>query len=367
MRLSRLALVSVVSLVAATACDQLTGLVVDTDAPANLSYQLIPSGDPNAPLGVLLSWDVPASGRANAFNVYGRVGAGDWQLRATTTSPTFHDAGAPETAYYVATRDANGNEIAQSSVVTIDLQARLPAPQGLSSISLSSAVHLAWSDNALSAARATFDHYRVYSAAYDGTRGVCTASWVLEGSTVSDAFLAGNLTNGQSRCFAVSAVTHDGHESVWSDAHLDTPRFDARNVFVYAHAARSDSAGFLFADDVTRNVGIVASAARTDLDFTVERHDDGSLWIVPARSGSTMTLYAPSPVIDLTAVDRAPSGGFSAAGSQALPGYAYVFRVQKADGVHFGALRVAFVTPTYVVFDWSYQSAPGNAELSRSP
>jgi hypothetical protein len=48
-----------------------------------------------------------------------------------------------------------------------------------------------------------------------------------------------------------------------------------------------------------------------------------------------------------------------------VPGYAYVFRVQKADGVHYAAMRVAFKANDYVVFDWSYQSAPGNAELNR--
>ena len=43
------------------------------------------------------------------------------------------------------------------------------------------------------------------------------------------------------------------------------------------------------------------------------------------------------------------------------------FRVQKADGVHFAAARVAFVGATYVVFDWSYQSATGNPELNVMP
>ena len=84
------------------------------------------SGDPGRPLGVLLTWDIPQSGRANSFNVYGRESTGGgWQLRATTTSPTFHDAGIPERQYYVATRDANGNEIANSNTVTVDLQDRL--------------------------------------------------------------------------------------------------------------------------------------------------------------------------------------------------------------------------------------------------
>ncbi len=365
MKLNRLFLAVLLPL---AACD-LSGLtsILAPDAPINLTYQLIPGGDPNAPLGVLLTWDIPSSGRANAFNVYGRATGANWQLRATTTSPTFHDAGIPDAQYYVATRDQDGNELANSNTVTIDMQARLPAPQNLSSISLNAAVQLTWSPNAVNASRTTFDHYVVYSTSYDASRAVCTANWVLEGSTVSDGFLVGNLTNGTSRCFAVSAVTHDGHESVWSDARLDTPRFDARNAFAYARQTRADSAGFLFLDETNKKIGTVASATRTDLDFTVEKHSDGTLWFAPGRSGVTLGLYSSSPVGDLTSVDRAPSSGLSSVTIQAVPSFAYVFRIQKADGVHYAAARVAFVTADYVVFDWSYQSAPGNAELNVIP
>ena len=45
MRLSRLLLVLAVPLSLA-ACDEFTGLTVSADAPANLTYQLVPSGDP---------------------------------------------------------------------------------------------------------------------------------------------------------------------------------------------------------------------------------------------------------------------------------------------------------------------------------
>ena len=41
-----------------------TGPVVDPTAPTNLGFQLAPSGDPNVPLGILLSWDPPTNGRA---------------------------------------------------------------------------------------------------------------------------------------------------------------------------------------------------------------------------------------------------------------------------------------------------------------
>lgn len=363
MKLRRLLLIAALPL---AACEVTTNpLATSPDAPANLTYQLIPSGNPDQPLGVLLSWEVPTSGRANSFNVYGRETSGAaWQLRATTTSPTFHDAGTPEAQYYVATRDANGAELAQSNIITIDLQARLPAPQGLGSISLNGAVQLFWSPNAVAS---TFDHYLVYSSSYDASRSVCNSDWALEGSTVSDGFLVGNLTNGVSQCYVVSAVTVDGHESVWSSAKLDTPRYDARNAFVYSRQARPDSGGFLFLDETTRKIGSVANTTRSDLDFTIEQHADGSLWFSPARTGVTMTLYSTTSVADLTSIDKAPASGFASVSIEAVPGFAYVFRVQKADGVHFAAARVDFVTPTYVVFDWSYQSAIGNAELTIIP
>lgn len=365
MRLSRLALAA---LVAVAACQDLVGPGGDPDAPANLAYQLIPSGDPAAPLAVLLTWDVPPSGRATAFNVYGRTGPGAaWQLRATTTSPTFHDAGVPDLEYYVATRDDAGNELAQSNVVTIDLNASVPSPLGLHTISLNTAIQLAWSSNAVDALHGAFDHYRVYSSSYDGSRGVCTSGWVLEGTTASDAFLVGNLVNGASRCFAISTVTRDGHESAWSDARLDTPRFDARNALVYSTSVRPDSGGFLFADDASHALGVVTTATRADLDFFVERHADGSLWITPARGGSTVALYSTQPIVELTSIDHAPAAGFGSTALQARPGFGYVFKLQKADGVHFAAVRVAFVTADYVVFDWAYQSAIGNPELSRAP
>ena len=365
MKLNRLLLAMALPLVA---CEVSTNpIITDPDAPANLSYQLIPSGDPDEPLGVLLSWDVPSSGRANAFNVYGRQStSSNWELRATTTSATFHDAGRPEAQYYVATRDANGAEIANSNTVTVDLRDRLPAPQGLGSISLNGAIQLFWSDNAVDASN-TFDYYRVYSSSYDASRAVCNADWVLEGSTVSDGFLAGNLTNGESHCYAVSAVTTDGHESVWSSSRFDTPRYDARNVFVYSRQTRPDSAGFLFLDEIDRKIGSVANASRADLDFTIERHDDGSLWFAPARADVTMGLYSTSPVTDLTSIDRAPASGLDAVSIEALPGFAYVFRTKKTDGVHFAGVRVDYIGPNYVVFDWSYQSAIGNAELNVIP
>jgi hypothetical protein len=316
----------------------------------------------------LLSWDPPSSGRAQTYDVFGRNGGAQWGLRATTTSTTFHDAGTPQAQYYILARDTDGRELGHTDALTIDARNRLPAPTGLASVSLNGAIQLHWNSNAYDASPTNFDMYRVYSTAYDATRGVCTTAWALEGTTVSDAFLSSNLPNGASRCFAVSALSRDGHESDWSASRLDTPRFDSRNAFVYSTATRPDSSGFLFSDPAssTLSLGKVAASSRADLDFIVERHTDGSLWFTPGRAAVTAVLYSTSPVADLTSIDRAPASGFASVTIEAVPGYAYVFRVTKPDGVHYAAVRVAFVATDYVVFDWSYQSNPGNVELSRA-
>ena len=362
MRLHR-SLLFVVALVAPLAACDLTDPGFDANAPSNLRYQLIPSGDPTTPLGVILSWDPPTSGRAVTYDVFGRVSSSsDWALRATTTSPSFHDE-FPERQYYVVANDEEGNPLGQTNILTIDTQSELPAPLGLHSISLNGAVQLAWSSNAVDANRNAFAYYRVYSSSFDAAHSIC-ASWSLEGSTVSDAFLSANLTNGATRCFAVSAVSRDGHESGWSATTYDTPRYDARNVLVYSHDVRTDSSGFSFYDETAHAFGKVIAATSAVADFTMERHADGTLWFKPARSDVLMATYGTTPVPDLTSIDRAQVSALSGVTIEAVPGYGYVFSTRKSDGVHYAAVRVAYVAQNYVVFDWSYQSAIGNVELS---
>jgi hypothetical protein len=348
------------------ACDLADATGLDPDAPTNLSYQLIPSGNPNAPLGVILSWDPPTSGRAVAFDVFGRSSTNaNWDRRATTTSASFHDV-LPEAQYYIVANDEQGTPLGQTPVITLDFQSELPAPSGLRSMSLNTAIQLAWSSNVIDANGDAFDYYRVYSGAFDAAHSVCSA-WNLEGSTVSDAFLVANIANGITRCYAVSAVSRDGHESPWGGAIHDTPRFDARNVLVYSRDFRADSSGFFFYDESSRAYGEVATSTLSNLDFTIERHTDGTLWFRPARADVLMATYGTAKVPDLTSIDRAAAATLASVTVEAVPGYGYVFSTHKSDGVHYGAVRVAYVAQNYVVFDWSYQSAVGNIELSRVP
>jgi hypothetical protein len=239
----------------------------------------------------------------------------------------------------------------------------LDAPADLISFSLDEAIELSWSSNARTAAPDLFSYYAVYSTSYDLDNGVCGSSWVLEGTTVSEDFIASGLTNGAPRCFAVSAINTSGIESDWSSSRYDTPRYDSRNVVVYAQQVSLARSGFKFYDPSSGYLGLVLSGDRNDLDFYVDRDVDGTMWLVPVRTGTEVAFYGTDPVADLTSIDVAPVNGFDVTAVEASPGYGYVFEMDEPDGLHFGGVRVTHVGQDFVILDWSYQSDPGNPEL----
>lgn len=350
-----------------------TGPVLTTlTPPANLTYELDPSGTSGSPVGVLLAWDNDTSSSLQAFNIYSRPNTtSNFGLRGTTTSNTFHDNGVPDLEYYVTALDVNGGESAPSNTVTIDERLVLPAPTTLSSIALDSAIHLDWADNAFLAAPTRFKWYRVYSTGYNTAGAVCDTSWVLEGTTVSHDFLSAQLTNGVPRCYGVSAISVEGYESLWSPLVEDTPRPDARNVLVWSDAANASLAGFRFWNDANNNgypdpgeLGLVESSTLTTIDFLVHlQTSDSTLWLQPVFTGDSLQLYQSTPIADLTSIHTAPASGYARALLQAQPGYGYVFERVVNGQVFYAGLRVTAVSRQYVIFDWSVQTAAGNPDL----
>ncbi|HEX8850107.1 MAG TPA: hypothetical protein VF761_11290 [Gemmatimonadaceae bacterium] len=339
----------------------------DLPVPTGLTYQLVPSGYPDSPDGVLLSWNDVTDDRVTAYVVYSRASDGHWQRRAETTSPTFSDAGYPAPEYYVATRDDEGHESQGSNSVTIDVRLRMPAPTALTSVSLHRAAQLSWSSASRLTQPSLFDYYRVYSTVWTGNPGRCDDNlWVLEGTTISDDFLVTGLTNGVRYCFAVSIVSKDGHESLWSVPRDDTPRYDSRNVLIDAFEVAPATSGFDFYNqNANPQFGIVTSGSSINADFRLERHADGLLYFVPTRSDVTLALYSADPVTDLTSIDIAPlDNAFGSSPISASPGYAYVFRVGPVGSANYAAVRVSHVGADYVILDWSYQSQPNNPELT---
>ena len=340
--------------------------------PANLRYALDPSGDPDRPAGILLLWDDVTDPALASYRIYSRGSTGgSYGQRGETSSNTFHDNGVPHLQYFVVAVEENGDESDESNVITVDERLQLERPASLSSISLNGAIHLDWSDNAYAADPQRFQWYRVYSASYDLDLGLCGADWSLEGTTVAPEFLAGALANGLPRCYGVSAISREGYESLWSPLRQDTPRPDSRNVLAFAFDANSSQAGFRFWDDVNQDgvaqpteLGLVQDGSRTDIDFWVYRDPtDSTLWLVPEFSGTSLRLYASTPIGDLTDIDFAPAGGYSRNMIQAAPGFGYVFEIVEGSTLRYGALRVTHVGRDYLIFDWSLQTDPGTPEL----
>ncbi len=355
------------AVVALAACSSSNANITGTSpltAPTNLSYQLIPSGTPDAPVGIDLSWAPVTDPNVTNYAVYSSPTlGGTFNLRAQTTSPSFSDLGTPDAQYYVTSMASDGSQSAASNTITVDNTELLPSPAGLFAIALNQAVQLSWSSNARTANPSAFSYYRLYSTAYDLDNNLCDTTWVLEGTTVSEDFIASGLPNGQPRCFDVSAISADGHESTWPTPVASTPRVDARNVLLFASQDSVNKSGFSFDLPSTGALGQVLAGNRTDIDFRLDRHGDGTLWMVPVRTGTSVALFSTQAISDLTSIDLAPESGYSTSAIQAQVSFGYVFETTLPDGLHFAGLRITAVGPNYVIFDWSYQSDHGNPML----
>ena len=342
-----------------------------TSAPQNLTYELEPSGDPDRPLGILLFWDDVTDPDLSSYRIYSRGSStGSFGLRGSTTSNSFHDNGVPHLQYLVVAVDQAGNESSSSNVITVDERLQLDRPAWLRSISLNGSIHLTWDDSSYITAPTRFKWYRVYSTDYDLDNGLCGTSWLLEGTTVAAEFLASAMANGVPRCFGVSAVSREGYESLWSPLWQDTPRPDARNTLAFAYDENQAFSGFRFWEDLNADgraqgaeLGRVLDGNRTDIDFWIFRASDSTLWLVPEFTGTRIRLYSTSPLDDLTSIDFAPVAGYTRDMIQAVPGYGYVFEIVEGASLRYAALRITHVGRDYLIFDWSFQTDPGNPEL----
>lgn len=337
----------------------------DSRDPTNLTYSF--TSEPGSGLaGVMLSWEAPRAQEAWSYAVYGRTStAGEWYLIGITTSVTFHDAGAPQRQYHVTARDEDDYEFGRSRTITIEYSAAPAAPTGLAGVSMNRAVHLTWVEPPRTGSASDVQQYRVFSTGYSVAAGCDVTRWTLAGATAAPAFLVAGLTNGVSQCYAVTAVSRSGMESAMTRSWKDTPRHDARHVLVDAFDVQPASSGFVFHDAVRAQFGAVVDGSRADADFRVERGVDGRFSLRALRDAVRMAPYGTGPVADLSAVDVAPSTGYTASTVIAEPGHVFVFRVERSDGPRYGAVRIAYTTSQAVVLDWSYQSAAGNPELGR--
>ena len=349
--------------------------IINLAPPTHLTYTVEPSGKPGDPAGVILRWDQANDPNVDGWNVYARSATSSpWAFRASTHSNSFHDNGRPELEYYVTAHGPGDSESPASNAVMIDERLALARPNSLTSITLNGAVALIWSDNSYQASPQGFSYYRVYGASYDLDANRCASAWQLEGTTVAPEFRVAALPNGVPRCFAVSAISIEGFESLWSPTQADTPRPDARNIVLTTRQLADPTAGFRFWRDANGNgkaeageLGRVGTGSSPDIDFSVDRDGAGRIYLTPVRTGTTVALYGNRPIGDLTDIDQAPTTGYARGALEAVPGWGYVFQMNGGDQFfRYGAVRVSHVGRDLIILDWSFQTDPGNPELSRS-
>ena len=102
-----------------------------------------------------------------------------------------------------------------------------------------------------------------------------------------------------------------------------------------------------------------------NIDFYVTREASGATQFTTSRPGTGVLQYGNGAIADLTSIDLAPVGPYATGTFQARPGFGFVFEMDAGDQwARYGAIRVTHVGRDYIIFDWSYQTDPGNPELS---
>lgn len=220
------------------------------------------------------------------------------------------------------------------------------APRGVYSVTGDHQVTLHWLANT----EGDVAGYRIYQAnCASGSN--CPYNRV--GTTTSTSFVLGGLANGTTQYFAVAAVDDYGNESDLSyETIFDTPRPAGFGATLANFVNGTTGAGWDFSAAISRSSNDVA----TDVFFG----DNGSVAQMFTRDVNT-DIQDMGFASTLDAIDFAPNAGWSPTGTvELIPGHCYV--VWTRDD-HYAKFRVTSLSSTSVVFDWAYQTDPGNGEL----
>ena len=357
---------------ALSACDgQLTFLTDDPDAPRDLAASYYNRG-------VDITWRMGPGWDGEPFRVYGkRVSDVDYFFIAEVTSCiesecVYRDinvVGGVSYEYYVAAVDLDsGLETASDNAVEVWVPEPVPpaVPERLEAVALDDAVYIRWDD--APAAEDDFLAYRIYASAEGG--------YFLIGETDSPGFVDFLAENGHTTTYFVTSLDDQGHESDGSEAVDCTPRLDYTGDIMYTHQDVPAASGFRFQE--TEDVQAVMAGDSEDRHFRLEADAQG-LWMIPGPNArifpesrwTTALKCGPGADADCESWERAPTSGYTSARVGLDPGHTYMFRVPGDDDeTRFGALRATITGldqegDELIVFDWAYQTQPGNPNLDR--
>jgi len=220
------------------------------------------------------------------------------------------------------------------------------APRGVYSVTGDQTVYLRWLKNP----EGDVAGYRVYiSTCPNGPQCL----YEPEGTTTFTQYDIGNLPNGVTLYYAVTAFDRAGNESELSEEMVfDTPRPEGFDAVLTDAAVAPATSGWDFSE------------------FRRRAFDDPAVDVYYAVANGANLMIAPFTDTDiqdagfansLDAIDFAPNGGWSPTGTvELIADHCYV--VWTHDN-HFAKFRVSRIASGSLVMDWAYQVDQGNPEL----
>jgi hypothetical protein len=195
------------------------------------------------------------------------------------------------------------------------------------------------------------NHYNVYR------NFAPTGTFTLVGSAPGTQFVDGNVVNGTTYYYAVTAVDQAGQESpqLSYENVFDTPRPEGFDASLTDNFAAPATSGWDFSAGVVR----AYNNALTDIYFDTS-------------SGANLILAAPGVDIQdagyvaLVDVDFAPPAGWSPDRSvEAIVGHSYLVFTADNHYAKFEVTQINLGTTDVMTMDWAYQIAAGNPELAK--
>ena len=166
------------------------------------------------------------------------------------------------------------------------------------------------------------------------------------------------VRNGETYFYAVSAYDTDGNESALSPENAwDTPRPQGQNVALDDYNLFPGRSGFDFSQP--QKGSIPWNAAATDIYFGL----DTVVNVAYLYSDNETHMQDLGYHESFDSIDFVPEFGYTTLFVELIEGHIYA--ISTPDG-NFAKIQVRTLSDDAVIFDWAYQTEPGNLQLAPS-
>lgn len=223
-------------------------------------------------------------------------------------------------------------------------------PKGFYSVTGDEAVYLFWEEND----EADFKEYRIYrSLKEDGPY------YRIAITKIAKYVDQNNMENGITYFYKVTAKDENGNESYFSDMVFDTPRPEGIHWTLNDRFYKPSLSGFDFSGPE------VVYWDDPQADIYLE-YDDSLETFFLCVADTLTDIQDFGYTNSLDEVSWSPAEGWSNVGwVEVIRGHTYIIWTWND---HYAKLRVGKIEgDTKINFDWAYQVAPGNQELTPRP